>query len=78
MGAQDYLDQAIGWARQTGLQVVIDLHGVAMYLRNAGNGADEPSCSQARNARKTASTTPASPSVSQDGRRATLSPPLRV
>ena len=26
-GAQAYLDQAIGWARQTGLQVVIDLHG---------------------------------------------------
>jgi glucan 1,3-beta-glucosidase len=26
-GAQDYLDQAIGWARQTGLKVWIDLHG---------------------------------------------------
>ena len=27
MGAQDYLDKAIGWARQTGLKVWIDLHG---------------------------------------------------
>lgn len=26
-GAADYLDQAIGWARQTGLKVWIDLHG---------------------------------------------------
>ena len=26
-GAQTYLDQAIGWARQTGLKVWIDLHG---------------------------------------------------
>ena len=26
-GAADYLDAAIGWARQTGLQVWIDLHG---------------------------------------------------
>lgn len=26
-GAQDYLDQAIGWARQTGLKVWVDLHG---------------------------------------------------
>ena len=78
MGAQDYLDQAIGWARQTGLQVVIDLHGVAIYIRNAGNGANKPSCSQAHNARKTASTTPASPSVSQDGRQVILSPPLKM
>ena len=26
-GAADYLDEAIGWARQTKLKVVIDLHG---------------------------------------------------
>lgn len=26
-GAADYLDAAIGWARQTGLKVWIDLHG---------------------------------------------------
>ncbi len=32
MGAQAYLDQAIGWARQTGLQVVIDLHGKALKI----------------------------------------------
>ena len=40
MGAQDYLDQAIGWARQTGLQVVIDLHGKTSLLRDAKNCAD--------------------------------------
>lgn len=33
MGAQDYLDQAIGWARQTGLQVVIDLHGKTSFAQ---------------------------------------------
>jgi len=27
MGAQAYLDSAIGWARETGLKVWIDLHG---------------------------------------------------
>lgn len=27
-GAADYLEKAIGWARQTGLKVWIDLHGV--------------------------------------------------
>jgi glucan 1,3-beta-glucosidase len=27
-GAADYLDKAIGWARQTGLKVWIDLHGM--------------------------------------------------
>ena len=27
MGAAHFLDQAIGWARQTNLKVVIDLHG---------------------------------------------------
>lgn len=26
-GAADYLDQAIGWARESGLKVWIDLHG---------------------------------------------------
>jgi glucan 1,3-beta-glucosidase len=36
MGAQDYLDQAIGWARLTGLQVVIDLHGETSRLKHAG------------------------------------------
>jgi glucan 1,3-beta-glucosidase len=33
MGAQDYLDKAIGWARQTGLKVWIDLHGM-LYLKS--------------------------------------------
>jgi glucan 1,3-beta-glucosidase len=33
MGAQDYLDQAIGWARQTGLRVVIDLHGRTSFAQ---------------------------------------------
>ena len=28
-GAADYLEKAIGWARQTGLVVSIDLHGIS-------------------------------------------------
>ena len=32
MGAADYLEQAIGWARQTNLKVVIDLHGEIQQL----------------------------------------------
>jgi len=26
-GAAEYLDKAIGWARNTGIKVLIDLHG---------------------------------------------------
>lgn len=32
-GAAEYLDKAIGWARQTGLKVWIDLHGEPISLR---------------------------------------------
>ncbi len=32
-GAADYLDQAIAWARQTGLKVWIDLHGQLIFSK---------------------------------------------
>jgi glucan 1,3-beta-glucosidase len=33
-GAADYLDQAIGWARETGLKIWIDLHGKGFSRAN--------------------------------------------
>jgi glucan 1,3-beta-glucosidase len=78
MGAQDYLDQAIGWARQTGLQVVIDLHGESLYLKDAGSRADELPFPQAHSARKMAMTILASFSADLDGRQATLYPPQKM
>lgn len=36
-GAADYLDQAIGWARQTGLMVWIDLHGAPLSQNGFDN-----------------------------------------
>lgn len=36
-GAAGYLDQAIGWARQTGLNVWIDLHGAPMSQNGFDN-----------------------------------------
>ena len=36
-GAADYLDQAIAWARQTGLQVWIDLHGAPLSQNGQDN-----------------------------------------
>ncbi|KIW70449.1 hypothetical protein, variant [Phialophora macrospora] len=36
-GAADYLDKAIGWARQTGLKVWIDLHGAPLSQNGQDN-----------------------------------------
>jgi glucan 1,3-beta-glucosidase len=44
-GAADYLDQAIGWARQTGLKVWIDLHGAPLSQNgqdNSGQRTTDP------------------------------------
>jgi glucan 1,3-beta-glucosidase len=44
-GAAPYLDAAIGWARQTGLKVVIDLHGAPKSQNgfdHSGHRADNP------------------------------------
>lgn len=44
-GARDYLAQAIGWARQTGLKVWIDLHGAPLSQNgfdNSGIRTDTP------------------------------------
>lgn len=45
MGAAPYIDNAIGWARQTGLKVVIDLHGAPDSQNgfdNSGQVMDKP------------------------------------
>lgn len=45
MGAQKYLDQALNWARATGLQVWIDLHGVPRSQNgydNSGQRLNKP------------------------------------
>lgn len=36
-GAAPYVDKAIGWARQTGLKVWIDLHGAPLSQNGFGN-----------------------------------------
>lgn len=40
-GAADYLDTAIGWARQTGLKVWIDLHGKVYRYVYVMNSAED-------------------------------------
>ncbi|RDW94953.1 hypothetical protein BP5796_00716 [Coleophoma crateriformis] len=42
-GAADYLDLAIGWARQTGLQVWIDLHGAPASQNGFDNSGQRTS-----------------------------------
>ena len=41
-GAADYLETAIGWARQTGLKVWIDLHGMSDLAAIRKRSTDEP------------------------------------
>jgi glucan 1,3-beta-glucosidase len=43
MGAQDYLDTAIEWARQTGLKVWIDLHGAPLSQNGFDNSGQRTS-----------------------------------
>ncbi|KAL2432758.1 Glucan 1,3-beta-glucosidase [Exophiala dermatitidis] len=42
-GAADYLDAAIGWARQTGLKVWIDLHGAPLSQNGYDNSGQRTS-----------------------------------
>ncbi|KAF2768859.1 putative Exo-beta-1,3-glucanase [Teratosphaeria nubilosa] len=45
MGAAPYIDSAIGWARQVGLKVIIDLHGAPLSQNgfdNSGQRLDKP------------------------------------
>jgi glucan 1,3-beta-glucosidase len=43
MGAQDYLDKALGWARQTNLKVWIDLHGAPLSQNGFDNSGQRTS-----------------------------------
>jgi len=48
-GAAPYLDNAIDWARQTGLKVMIDLHGAPLSQNgfdNSGHKTDNPQWQQ--------------------------------
>lgn len=72
MGAQDYLDKAIEWARQTGLKVWIDLHGTrslpSPFHSTRLTSLQEPLSP------KTASTTPANEPAPLNGPPATPPP----
>jgi len=73
-GAADYLDTAIGWARQTGLKIWIDLHGMlCMCVCVIWMGTDGGL--QAHHALRMGTTTQASSPRLQAGRRAILSTP---
>ncbi|KAH9826331.1 putative Exo-beta-1,3-glucanase [Teratosphaeria destructans] len=56
MGAAPYIDLAIGWARQVGLKVIIDLHGAPLSQNgfdNSGQRLDRPGWTQGDSVRQT-------------------------
>ena len=57
-GAADYLDSAVGWARQTGLKVWVDLHGAPGSQNgfdNSGRRSSSVAFQQGDNVRRTLS-----------------------